>query len=120
LSAEDLGRLKQARTKKGLSLRDLAKKVGVSRQALSAYENGTYPPSTSVWERLKAVLKLTGEIVDYWGREAGGVRIKMYVDGTMCSAQGCTEIPVSKGLCRKHYNQANYIQRKKAQDPTNE
>jgi DNA-binding XRE family transcriptional regulator len=102
---QDLEKLKQARRKKGLTLRDLAAKVGVSRQALSSYERGDYPPSEEIWKKLKEILNLPGMPKDYWGRLAQGGRIRKYNKGDTCFIEGCDLLPVSKGLCRRHYNQ---------------
>lgn len=108
MSTTGLEKLKQARRKKGLTLRELAAKVGVSRQALSSYERGDYPPSESVWLKLKEILKLPGNPKDYWGRLAQGGRIRKYNEGDTCFIDGCDRIPISKGLCRRHYNQLRY------------
>ena len=50
-------RLYQYRRKSGLSQEELAAKLGVSRQAVSKWENGTSDPSTS---NLCALAKLYG------------------------------------------------------------
>ena len=54
-------RLYQYRRKSGLSQEELAAKIGVSRQAVSKWENGTSDPSTS---NLFALAKLYGISVE--------------------------------------------------------
>jgi transcriptional regulator with XRE-family HTH domain len=100
--------LRSARRRLGYTLRDLEKKVGVSRQALSAYERAKYPPREEVWERLKTVLKLDGTVTDYWGRTAQSGKVRKYADDAECYIKGCHEHPVSMGLCRKHYQRIRY------------
>ncbi len=60
------GRLKMARRKAMLSQRELAKKVGVSAQAISKYERGLDMPSSGVLLRLAKAL---GVKVAYFFRE---------------------------------------------------
>ena len=50
-------RIQYLRKQKGLSQEELADKIGVSRQAVSKWENGTSEPSTS---NLIALAKLYG------------------------------------------------------------
>ena len=50
-------RIRQGRETKGLTQEELAEVVGVSRQAVSKWENGTSDPSTS---NLCALAKLYG------------------------------------------------------------
>jgi DNA-binding XRE family transcriptional regulator len=103
-----LMKVKAARRRLGLTLRTLQEKVGVSRQALSAYERGIYPPKDEVWEKLKEILRLKGTVEDYWGRTAHAGKAKMYHEGAECYIKGCHNAPVSKGLCRKHYQRIRY------------
>ena len=103
-----LCKIKEARKKLGFTLRDLENEIGVSRQALSAYERGEYPPRTEVWEKLKALLKLNGKPEDYWGRIAHTGKAKLYHDGAECYINGCHNHPISMGLCRKHYQRIRY------------
>jgi len=57
MNRNKLRKVKEARKRLGYTLRELEESVGVSRQALSAYERGEYPPRKEVWVKLKAVLK---------------------------------------------------------------
>lgn len=54
-------RLRVARRSAGLSLRELARRVGVSAQAISKYERGLDVPSTGVLVRLAAALDTSAE-----------------------------------------------------------
>jgi Zn-dependent peptidase ImmA (M78 family) len=54
-------RLKSARLRAGLNLRDLAKQVGVSAQAVSKYERGLDVPGSAVLIRLSQALKVRVE-----------------------------------------------------------
>lgn len=54
-------RLKGARLRAGLNLRDLAKQAGVSAQAVSKYERGMDTPGSSVLIRLSQALKVRVE-----------------------------------------------------------
>lgn len=49
-------RIKQARISRGYSMSELGDLVGVSRQAISQYELGTYPPSISVLYKIANIL----------------------------------------------------------------
>ena len=104
----DLSDVKKHRQAFGWSLKELADQLGVSRQALHAYEQGLYPPREDVWIKLREVLGLPGTIVDYWGRTAAKTKNKRYTDQSVCSISGCQEKPVSKGMCSKHYQKHRY------------
>jgi len=104
----NLTKVKEARRRLGLTLRDLEVKVGVSRQALSAYERGEYPPRKDIWKKLKLILKLKGKTSDYWGRAAHSGKAKKYHDGSECYIKGCHLQPIATGLCRKHYQRIRY------------
>ena len=100
--------LRAARTRLGLTLRDLEKKVGVSRQALSLYERGVHPPLEVHWLKIKQVLNLKGTVEEWWGRAAHiGMDVK-YDENSTCKVEGCDEMPVAKGYCRRHYNQHSH------------
>ena len=60
-------RIKQARVRKGLSLRDLQDRVGVSATALSKYERGLMKPGSDVLLRLAKALDVN---VGYFFRPA--------------------------------------------------
>ena len=105
---QKLVEIKLARKRLEFTLRDLEEIIGVSRQALSAYERGTYPPREEVWEKLKKALKLSGDVVDYWGRNAHSGKAKKYYEGSECYIKGCHAKPISGGLCGKHYQRARY------------
>lgn len=98
--------MKNARKEKKLTLRKLASLVGVSRQAILDFENKKYPPRPEVWKKLKFILELPGEFSAYFDRENAGTGNKKYTEDSQCSVAGCTEKPVAKWLCRRHYTQA--------------
>ena len=52
-------KLKAARAEKDLSQADLAEKVGVSRQTISAIEKGDYNPTINLCIRICKVLERT-------------------------------------------------------------
>ena len=52
-------KLKAARVEKDLSQADLAEKVGVSRQTISAIEKGDYNPTINLCIRICKVLERT-------------------------------------------------------------
>jgi putative transcriptional regulator len=52
-------KLKAARAEKDLSQADLAEKVGVSRQTISAIEKGDYNPTINLCIRICKVLEKT-------------------------------------------------------------
>ena len=62
-------RLKAARAGLDLSQADLAAKVGVSRQTISAIEKGDYNPTINLWIKICRVL---GKTLDdlFWTEEA--------------------------------------------------
>ncbi len=86
-----------------ISIREMARKVGVSRQTWLNYETGKNPPPQEVWEKIKRFLALKGDIVDYWGREQKESGNQKYQDNAVCKIAGCKERPVSKGYCTRHY-----------------
>lgn len=104
--------MKNARKKKKLTLRKLASLVGVSRQTILDYENLRYPPRPEIWEKLKVALDLPGEFSDYFDRTVT-VRGKYmkYTKDSICTFEGCTEKPVAKGYCRRHYCQMRNVSR---------
>jgi transcriptional regulator with XRE-family HTH domain len=86
-----------------MSIREMAKKLGISRQTWLNYESGKNPPPSEVWELMKKFLALKGTIVDYWGREQKDAGNKKYPDDARCKIAGCKERPVSTGYCTRHY-----------------
>jgi len=63
---EALGvRLKEARTKAGLTQAELADLVGVSRKTINTVENGVFVPSTLLALKLAAALKTKVEALFY-------------------------------------------------------
>lgn len=46
----------EARTKKGISLRELSQKTGISKSALGNYENNIYPPDMVQMEKIAIAL----------------------------------------------------------------
>ena len=105
-----LASLRDARKKRGLTVRALADAVGVSRQAISSYEHGHYPPRSDVWKKLRKVLGIPKQqtVADYWGREAHIGKDRLYNAGDTCSIKGCKNAPVCLGYCRKHYQKVRY------------
>ena len=101
-----MNNIKATRKKKALTLRKLASLVGVSRTAILDYENLKYPPNQEVWEKLKSILELPGEFSDYFDRKNLGPGNRKYTEDAQCKVEGCTEKPVAKWLCRKHYIQS--------------
>ena len=60
--------IKRRRAERGMSQEQLAEKLGVSRQAVSKWENGTSDPSTS---NLLAIARLYGVSAEELLRSAG-------------------------------------------------
>jgi transcriptional regulator with XRE-family HTH domain len=108
MNHKKLRKVKEARNRLGFTLRELEEVIGVSRQALSAYERGEYPPRQEVWKKLKKALKLKGTVESYWGRSASAGKARLYHEGDKCYVKGCDNAPISKGLCRKHYQLKRY------------
>lgn len=102
--------LRDARKKLHLTVRALAEAIGVSRQAISSYEHGEYPPRADVWKKMRKALKLPKDqtVETYWGRIAHIGKDKMYHKGDLCSIKGCENEPICGGLCRKHYQRVRY------------
>jgi transcriptional regulator with XRE-family HTH domain len=68
---KDLGdRIKAARKGTGITQKKLADRVGVSRQMVCRYENGSDPPSLEVLSKIASVLDLTN-------LEIGGMRVSL-------------------------------------------
>ena len=66
MEASQLGnRLKEERTRRGLSQADLADLVHVSRKTINTVENGVFVPSTILALRLAAALGTTVERLFY-------------------------------------------------------
>jgi putative transcriptional regulator len=66
LSTSELGnRLKELRSKHGLSQAELAAKVEVSRKTINTVENGVFVPSTTLALRLAKALRTTVEHLFY-------------------------------------------------------
>lgn len=54
-------KLKKLREERGLSQKEIAKKIGVSRETISAYETGRAKPSLDVALKLAKILKVSVE-----------------------------------------------------------
>lgn len=54
-----MNRIKELRLKKGLSQDELAKKIGVSNQVISFYENGKRKPKEETWKKLAKYLDVS-------------------------------------------------------------
>ena len=66
MEASQLGnRLKEERTRRGLSQADLAELVHVSRKTINTVENGVFVPSTILALRLAAALATSVERLFY-------------------------------------------------------
>jgi len=117
------GKIKEffdARKRHGLSLRQLAKLLGVSHEAVASYERGKYPPRKEVWIRVQEVLGMEGAVEDFWGRKSGTLSNARYDSDDRCKIDGCTKRPVAKGLCRVHYNKERYVAIKQKSDAAKE
>jgi len=91
---------------KNLSLRELAKMVGVSRQAISNYEAAVNIPTADVWDRLSGALELEGTYADYFGQDEPITSGRPTLwDGQHCQFEGCDRPVAAKGLCTTHYAQ---------------
>ena len=70
MSASGLGnRLKEERSRHGLSQAELAAKVGVSRKTINTVENGVFIPSALLALRLARALRTTVERLFYLAKE---------------------------------------------------
>ena len=68
-----MDRLKSMRVERGLSQRDLAKMVGVSRTIVQCWEAGTKNPAVATLRRLAAALNTTvGDLLGEIPDSAGG------------------------------------------------
>ena len=54
-------RLHDLRTRKGLTQRELAERVGVSRKTINTVENGVFTPSTTLALKLARILETSVE-----------------------------------------------------------
>ncbi len=54
--------LREARTKTGLTLRDLAAMAGTSHSTLAAYESGSKSPNVKTFDRVLAAAGFTAEV----------------------------------------------------------
>ena len=85
---EKIGALiKATRIKKDMSQVELAKKLGVSREAVSKWENGHHLPDISILDQLAEALDLTRDEL---------------LDGEYADS-GITEKPESSGCPKKHF-----------------
>jgi transcriptional regulator with XRE-family HTH domain len=97
-----------------MGIRELAAKIGVSRQALSDYENGKYPPTDEVFAKLKKALRLEGTVIDYFGRAGKKIKNQRYSMDSKCKIDGCDAIPVCKDMCMKHYCKHRKLKKERA------
>ena len=105
--------IKDRRKELKLSLRALAEKVGVTHQAISDWEKGIYPATREAFFVLREVLSLPGKYEDYFAREAAAGKPRKYHDHSQCKVEGCEDKPISRGMCRKHYQIDRYHRMKK-------
>ena len=59
----NIERIIELREKKGLSQSELAEQIGVTRQAVNAYEKGTRQPSPAVIVNIAKVLDCTTDYI---------------------------------------------------------
>lgn len=104
--------LKEERLTKKLSLRALASLVGVSRQAILAYEYGEYMPTLKTFKKIKEALNLSGDLFDYFDPNPKKLQNINYNPNAICKIENCDNPPKVKGFCRNHYHQA-YIKAKR-------
>lgn len=61
-----MNRIKELREKAGLSQRELAEKLGVSKQAVSDYENGKTAPSVKTIELIANIFHVKPDYIAEW------------------------------------------------------
>lgn len=93
--------IKKKRVSCLMGIRELANKIGVSRQTLCDYEHGKYPPSEEVFKLLCKVLGLKGSIFEYYGREPK----KLLMREKICSHKKCGNPVLCRNVCAYHYKQ---------------
>src|SRR6516164_2403869 len=91
--AGDGERIRQRRLAAGLSQSELARRAGVSRQALGAMEAGVYQPGVGVALRLA---RLLGESVERLFGESAEVEPPL-IEASWAGATAQTEAPVALG-----------------------
>ncbi|WP_162257644.1 helix-turn-helix domain-containing protein, partial [Ligilactobacillus equi] len=62
-------RIKELRKKKGLTLKQLSEKVGISNPTLSRYEKGTRNPKIENWHKLANFFGVTVEYLQGQGND---------------------------------------------------
>ncbi|RGI31856.1 helix-turn-helix transcriptional regulator [Melissococcus sp. OM08-11BH] len=116
-----MNRIKEARNIRGISQNELAKKLYVTQQAISHYENGTRTPDSYQWNKLADLLQfhveyLKGNIDDpegfeFWSQESGySVEELQNEINRMKEANHTTGYNVSRGnqdLIRQAINNLN-------------
>ncbi len=95
--------LRKHRLMRLFGIREMAAKIGISRQALSCYERGIYPPSVDVFERLKKALGLKGDFFEYFERTARSPVARRAKK--RCKARKCNDVAVCDGRCIDHYRE---------------
>ena len=92
-------KLNEMRKKAEMTMRELAKGLGVSTQTVFNYERGKYNPSEKTFNKMKKLLHLTGDYEDFFDRKS----LSKYGPGDKCKREGCTKPPKSSGYCMTHY-----------------
>jgi transcriptional regulator with XRE-family HTH domain len=95
--------LKEARRKKSLTIRALAKKVGVSRQTIIHYETDKCQPSDEKWDRLVKILGLKGKNAQKSKYFRKRKPTKLYDSNSVCKRPSCNKQAESRGYCHSHY-----------------
>lgn len=85
--------LKQKRLEKGLTVRELASMLGISRQTVCNYEKKRHRPPKRIRDKMKKILDLE-EDVDYF-------KSKTPKQPPRCIV--CGKKSKTRGLCQKHY-----------------
>ena len=95
--------LKELRESRNLTIRELADKLGVSRQTVCHYEMDICQPPDSVWLKIIEIFRLKGKNTQKSKYFRKRKPVKLYTNGDTCKVKGCEEKPTSKGYCAKHY-----------------
>ena len=94
-----ISKLRQARKAKGLSLKEVSQKLGVSIVSVHFYETSQNIPKEETWEKLKAILDIVGSYQDFFP----GEKAPLTTNHGKCAIEGCERTQRSRHLCAKHY-----------------
>lgn len=87
-------RLKELRQERRLSQEDLAKSIGLTRQAISYYENGDRNPSKEIWQQLAVYF---GQPVSYIKGEIDTQKIYKIIKAIMLLSQPEIDLTLKAG-----------------------